>query len=88
MLTLQQVYLNRFPDDLKTAHITPVIKGKGDKNDADNYRPISILSPIGKLFEKILTEQLTDHLESNYLLHRAQHGSRSGLSTQLSITGV
>ena len=52
------VSTSRFPDELKVAHITPVFKGKGDKNDAENYRPISVLSPVSKIFEKILTEQL------------------------------
>ena len=82
------VSTSRFPDELKIAHITPIFKGKGDKNDAENYRPISVLSPVGKLFEKILTEQLTDHLEGNYLLNRAQHGFRRGLSCETALNTI
>lgn len=40
-----------FPDCLKNTVITPIFK-EGDKNKCNNYRPISLLPTIGKVFEK------------------------------------
>ena len=66
------------PDEWKIAHITPVYKGKGAKSDINNYRPISILSPIAKVFESLIADRITNYLESNCLLHDAQYGYRRG----------
>ena len=62
--------------------ITPVYKGKGKKNDVDNYRPISVLSPIAKIFEAIIGEQLSDHFEDNNLFCEEQFGFRKKLSCE------
>ena len=43
-----------FPDCWKVAHITPIYKLKGDRLDCSNYRPISLLSCIGKILEKCI----------------------------------
>ena len=40
-----------FPGRLKISSVTPVFK-QGNKNDSENYRPISVLSPISKTIEK------------------------------------
>ena len=50
-----------FPDDFKTAKVTPIIKA-GDENDFGNYRPISVLSGFSKILEKIMYKRLFDHL--------------------------
>ena len=42
----------KFPRIWKTAHVTPIYKSKGDKSLCNNYRPISLLSCIGKVFER------------------------------------
>ena len=47
-----------FPDDLKIAQITPIFK-KGSKALCGNYRPISVLSPFSKIFEKYLHKQIS-----------------------------
>ena len=78
----------RFPNELKVAMITPIFKGKGDKNSLDNYRPISVLSPVAKIFEKILCDQLTNHLEANYLFRPAQHGFRRKLSCETAMNAI
>ena len=67
------------PSDLKTQIITPVFK-KGDKSDAGNYRPISLTSHIIKIFERVIRKGLVNHLESNNLLSKNQHGFRKGRS--------
>ena len=53
-----------FPDLLKFANVIPVFK-KGDNLDYDNYRPISLLSNIGKLKEKIVFKWIYSFLEKN-----------------------
>ena len=51
-----------FPDKLKLADITPVFK-KGDATDINNYRPISVLPPVSKIFEKLLYTQISTYFE-------------------------
>ncbi len=51
--------------------MTPIHK-KGDKSQADNYRPILITSVVGKLLETIVTNHISNHLDSNNLLKDTQ----------------
>ena len=53
-----------FPDSLKVAKVIPLYK-KGDKALFDNYRPISILPSISKIFERIIFNQINDHFTSH-----------------------
>ncbi len=69
------------PYQWKLANVTPVFK-KGDENDPNNHRPISVLPAIGKLFEKALHHQIYAFLERNQLLFKNQCGYRSGYSTE------
>jgi len=69
-----------FPESWKTAIITPIYK-TGDKDLASNYRPIAILPVVSKVLEKIVAEQLAEHLESNQLLYPLQFGFRDKYST-------
>ena len=68
-----------FPDELKIADIVPVFK-KEDKNDKTNYRPISLLPLISKLFEKVLYQQIEEF--ANKILSPKHCGFRTGHSTQ------
>ena len=45
--------MNSFPDDLKVAKVVPIFKA-GAKDDPGNYRPISILSSVARVFEKLI----------------------------------
>ena len=56
-----------FPSALKVANIIPIHK-KGDKLDCNNYRPISFLSNISKIFEKTMHIRLTSFLNKNKIL--------------------
>ena len=69
-----------FPDELKTARITPIHKS-GDKKKCGNYRPISILSIVAKLFEKLVCTQLNSFLIENNVLSSSQSGFQKGYST-------
>ena len=54
----------KFSDTLKRADVTPIFK-KGNDNEKENYRPVSMLSTFSKVFEKLLFEQINDHMQSN-----------------------
>ena len=63
----------------KKANITPVFK-KGDRNSKDNYRPVSILPNISKIFERFIFRQLYSFMFE--FLSKYQCGFRKGYSTQ------
>lgn len=69
-----------FPKILKIAEIIPIHK-KGSKDICSNYRPISILNPFAKLFEKCLHEQLNKYFEVNKLFSPNQYGFKKNCST-------
>ena len=76
-----------FPDDFKIAIISPIHKS-GSKTNCDNYRPISVLSTVAKIFERLITEQLETYLESNSILVEQQAGFRKKHSTQTSLLNI
>ena len=63
-----------FPMIWKTAHVTPIYKLKGDKNVCTNYRPISLLSCIGKVLERCIHGHIFEFLNTNCLLTLSQSG--------------
>ena len=73
-----------FPDDLKNAIVTPIYKN-GDKSDCSSYRPISILSIIVKVFEKLVYNQLITYIDENKILSDSQFGFRKRHSTSTSL---
>ena len=56
----EAIELSKFPSSLKQAYITPVFS----KKQKENYRPVSILSVISKIFEEILSKQLYIYFEN------------------------
>jgi len=70
----------RFPSALKLARIVPVHKS-GDNNSANNYRPISNLSDLAKIFEKLMYRQLITFIKSQRILSNNQFGFRENSST-------
>jgi hypothetical protein len=69
------------PSDWTIGTIVPIYKKKGDINNPDNYRGITLLSCVGKLFTTLLNARLNDYLEQNKLLGEEQTGFRAGYST-------
>jgi hypothetical protein len=70
----------KFPIDWKKARVSPIFKS-GNREECGNYRPISILSVISKIFEKIVFDQLSQYLITNKILTDYQSGFRKGYST-------
>lgn len=71
-----------FPSVWKRSFVTPIFKS-GDRSECSNYRSISILSAIPKLFEKLVCHRLEEDL--GHFISAAQHGFRSGRSTSTNL---
>ena len=70
-----------FPDQMKVAKVYPIFIG-GQKSDPSNYRPISILPTISKIFEKHVNKHLMNYLNKYKLIHESQSGFRQKHSCQ------
>ena len=75
-----------FPTSWKEAIIVPILKKGKDKYIKDSYRPISLLSCLGKTMERIINRRLQYHLEKNGLLIPTQSGYRKNRSTEDQVT--
>ena len=69
------------PDIWLSGNIIPIYKNKGSKDDPKNYRPITIISCLDKLFTSILNERLTKFSDEVNLICENQAGFRKGYST-------
>ena len=78
------IMTSSFPEDWKLARVRPFHKGKA-KDDVKNYRPISVLSAISKIFERIICDQLYRYLNEYNLLPETQSGFRPYHSTATSL---
>ena len=66
---------------LPLARVRPIFKS-GNKKNLDNYRPISILPIINKIFERILSNRITKFLETSDVISQHQYGFMKGRDTQ------
>ena len=71
-----------FPEVWKTAEVVPILKPKGDVNDPSSHRPISLLSHLSKIVEKIACDQLSRYLSDHNILYADQYAYRSCHSTE------
>ena len=69
------------PKIWKIAQVTPVYKNKGNAEDVNNYRPISVTSVVCKLLEKIIVKHIHNYLVENKILYQFQSGFQAGDST-------
>jgi hypothetical protein len=76
-----------FPSELKLCRVIPIFKS-GSALECDNYRPISLLSSISKVLEKIVSEKLISHLLENDLLYTHQYGFLPQKSTEHSLMQI
>lgn len=73
-----------FPDTLKIALIIPIFK-KGDPNDFNNYRPISLLSSFSKIFEHLVSVRLINFFNKYNLFNSNQHGFTKSKSIETAL---
>lgn len=69
-----------YPDALKVARVLPIFKGRNTRM-CDNYRPISILCGLDKIFEQVMQKRLQSFLEQENFLCQTQFGFRRGSGT-------
>ena len=79
--------LGMFPDPLKHATVIPVFK-KHDAHNVNNYRPISLLPFISKIFEKCIHNRLSDYATNCVIFTDCQYGFRKSRSTQDAIIAL
>ena len=77
--------LGIFPQSLKLATITPVYKS-GDCLDVNNYRPISILPMLSKVFEKCISVRINNFLDKYNVINADQFGFQKGKNTAVAIS--
>jgi hypothetical protein len=73
------------PSDWKIARVTPLYKGNGSKDDPSNYRPISVVCHVAKVYEKIIARQFINYLTEHNLISEYQSAYLQGCSTQTSL---
>ena len=69
-----------FPDSLKIAKVIPIFK-QGSRSSCSDYRPISVLSALRKIFERCILNQLIFYCPTENILVSTQYGFRSGYNT-------
>ena len=77
-----------FPDCWKGLPVVPVFKNVGERSTAKNSHPVSLLSVVSKVFEKLVNNMIVDHLEKCRLFSDFQYGFRSSRSTADLLTVV
>ena len=78
----QSLHSGIFPSHLKIAKVIPLYKNKGSVNDFGNYRPISLLNVISKIYERAVYNQLYEYFVFNNLFYTSQYGFRTKHSTE------
>ena len=74
----------KIPRSWKFSKVLPLHK-KLDQLDRKNYRPVAILSPLSKILEKIVYEEIYSYFNTNFLFHPSLHGYRKNRSTQTAL---
>ena len=82
LLINQCLHTGIFPSQLKLSRVKPLFKS-GDQSRFSNYRPISLLPSLSKIFERVIFDQLLGYFTNNKLLCMDQFGFRPGHSTEL-----
>lgn len=74
-----------YPDNLKTARVVPIHKS-GNQDNCENYRPISILTGINRIFETALNERIISFMKHTKFLTAHQYGFRRKSHTSIAVT--
>ena len=81
------IQTNTFPDNMKIAIIKPLYK-TNDKQQISNYRPISLLPQISKIFEKIIFNRLSKYIFKHNIINKNQYGFVPRSNTTLSLLNM
>ena len=73
------------PDEMKNARVIPLYKKKS-KTDPGNYHPVSILTIVSKILERVTYNQIESYVKSENLFYSFQSGFRSSFSTHTCLT--
>ena len=76
---------SKFPNNLKLADVSTIFK-KDDATNVKNYRPVSVLPVVSKIYERVMQEQLSAYFE--YILSSHMCGYRKGYNTQLDLLAL
>ena len=76
---------SEFPEKLKLADVTPVFKNM-DPLDKTDYRPVSVLPPVSKVFKKLMQKQINEHMKNKLSPYLC--GYRKGFSTQYALLSL
>jgi hypothetical protein len=76
-----------YPDALKVTKLIELYK-TGDKTNTANYRPISLLPIIAKIFDTIINKQIMDHLTAHNIISPTQYAFRPNSSTTLALQTI
>ena len=82
IITNQSISTGIFPEIFKLAIVKPLFKNKGENTIFGNYRPISLLSSISKIIERVVFDQLYSYMNCNKLIEKSQYGFRKNHSTE------
>ena len=82
----KSLFAGKFPEDWKIARIAPIFKSI-TKDDRSNYRQISVLLFISRLFEKLIFNQFYEYLAANKSLYEHQSGFRLLYSVATALMG-
>ena len=78
-----------FPSNFKDSLVIPLLKKPSpDCNNLKNYRPVSNLSFISKVLERIVNFQFLNHITVNKLIDKFQSAYKPGHSTEIALVGV
>ena len=76
-----------FPSTLKKCIVIPIYK-KGTEEDANNYRPITLVPTLSKVLEKVIANQLIAFLDKHNMLNKSQFGFRKNKCTNDAIATI
>ena len=76
-----------FPSELKVAKVIPIFKS-GDKQQFSNYRPVSLLPSVSKLFERLMYNRISSFIHKHNILTSFQYGFRKGYSTDMAAVNL
>ena len=83
----QSILTGVFPDDWKTSKVIPIYKSEA-KDEMRNYRPISIISTVARIFEKLIYNQIYDYFNNHDLLANSQYGFQPFQSTVIALLDI